>query len=134
MAGESIATKLAQVTKKHSNMFVAAALFNAVATICLVLPSMSTDPLPEAGFVTHLAALLVLAFGVGYYWASQDLPGNSNIILLGTVAKAAVVVMAVLDVLLGIVSWQDVVLVFGDFVFVLLFYKALQDLNKAKQE
>jgi hypothetical protein len=127
------------VTQKHSTMFVAGAAFNAAAALMLLFPSFfypmfQITPIPDPSFATHCAAGLVTVLGIGYYWASQDLPGNASIVRLGALGKAGVVVIAVVDVLLGIISWQSLLVLSGDFVFAVLFYQALLDLGKAKHQ
>jgi hypothetical protein len=128
-----------QVTQKHSSVFVAGAIFNAVASLMLFLPSITfpilhITPIPAASFPIHVAAALVGFLGIGYYWASLDLPLHANIVQLGMTAKIGVVLLAVVDVLLGIISWQALLVVAGDVVFAFLFYQALAVLHKAKQQ
>lgn len=122
------------LTKKHHNMFVAAAAFNWVAGISFLKPipmyeAMGITPIPDENSVLHILCLLIICFGFGYFKASKDFPGNASVIRLGMVAKALVVVVTAVDVALGVISWQVILAVSGDFIFSILFYKALQDLD-----
>ena len=127
------------LTKKYHSMFVAAAFFNWTAAIALLKPSilfgaLGITPVPNQDFVLHLCSLLIAFFGSMYYSASKDLVNNANMVYAGLWAKAVVVAVAVLDVMLGYISWQILLIVSGDAIFSILFYKALQDLNTVKQK
>ena len=127
------------LTKKHHNMFVAAALFNWTAALSLLKPSFLFDtlgitPVPNEDLILHLCSLLIIFFGIAYYSASKDLNKNTNVIRLGMVAKATVFAVAVLDVALGYISWQIIIIISGDLVFAILFYKALQDVTDAAKK
>jgi len=79
----------------------------------------------------HLFSTLVFLFGIAYYRAATDLEGQAEVIKLGGVAKLALVVVAALDVVLGLVSWPILVPLSGDLVFGLLFFRALSRLPVA---
>lgn len=119
-------------------MFISAAWFNWIAAIVFgfagewILPVFSMEPSPAALFFIHLFCVLVFVFGIGYYRAATDLAGQASVIKLGAIAKMAIVVVATVDVLLGLVSWPILVVLAGDLVYALLFFRALSRLPAAQ--
>ncbi len=115
-------------------MFISAAWFNWVAAIVFgfasewILPLLSMEPSPTALFFIHLFCVLVFVFGFGYYRAATDLAGQAPVIRLGATAKLALVFVATVDVVLGLVSWPILVVLAGDLVYALLFFRALSRL------
>ena len=117
-------------------MFISAALFNWIAAVVFVAASdwvlalLSLESSPTALLFLHLFCTLVFLLGFSYYRAATDLKGQAEIIKLGGTAKLALVVVATLDVALGVVSWPILVPLSGDLVYGLLFFKALSQLPK----
>ncbi|MCZ6831285.1 MAG: hypothetical protein O7F73_17180 [Gammaproteobacteria bacterium] len=113
-------------------LFTLAASFNwlialALATIPGPLFSLfMVSPLPREPLPMHLFAGLVFVFGIGYYWVSRNFETNIPIVKLGIVGKLSVVAVGLLEVLLGNISWQFMLLVSVDLVFATLFILALQ--------
>jgi len=118
-------------------LFISAAAFNWIAAVVFVFASdwtlaiLSLEPSPTALLFLHLFSTLVFLFGIAYYRAATDLAGQAEVIKLGGIAKLALVVVAALDVVLGVVSWPILVPLAGDLVYGLLFFKALSRLPVA---
>ncbi len=112
-------------------MFISAAWFNWIAALGFgfagewLLPMFSMQPSPTALFFVHLFCALVFVFGFAYYRAATDLAGQAPAIRLGAIAKLAIVVVASVDVILGLVSWPILVVIAGDLIYALLFFRAL---------
>jgi len=117
-----------------SNMFLAGAIFNwAVALTLFFIPGiflnlLSVTPTPQQSLWVQQFAGLVFVFGIGYYWASRDFEANIQIIRLAVIGKAGVVLIGVLNVVIGDVSWQFMLPASGDLIFVVLFVMALKAL------
>ena len=115
-------------------MFISAAWFNWVAAVVFgfasgwVLPVFSMEPSPTALLLIHLFCAFVFVFGIGYYRAATDLAGQAPVIRLGAIAKLALVLVATVDVVLGLVSWPILIVLAGDLVYALLFFRALSRL------
>ncbi len=115
--------------------FTVAAIFNWVvgATIILdpglLMNMFSVTPLPEQSSLIRLAGLLVLFYGMGYFWAAGDLRANAQVIRLGAWAKMGVFALGVVEVMSGNISWQFLILVSADLAFALVFFKALIQLE-----
>lgn len=78
----------------------------------------------------HIVLSFILVFGLGYYFISQDLEKNSNIIKMGTIGKLAVFVIYLLDFIKGEIPLLAFMMVVPDLIFALLFIKCLLDLSK----
>ena len=117
-----------------SNMFLGGAIFNwAVALTLFFIPGvflnlLSVTPTPQQSVWVQQFAGLVFVFGIGYYWASRDFEANIQIIRLAVIGKAGVVLIGVLNVVIGDVSWQFMLPASGDLIFVVLFVMALKAL------
>ncbi len=114
-----------------SKMFFAAALFNWMVAVSLFfIPEVFftvffVAPAPEQTLWVQQFAGLVFFFGLGYYWASRDFDRNVQIIRLAVWAKSGVVVIGLLNVLMGDISWQFMLAASVDALFVVLFIQAL---------
>ena len=117
-----------------SNMFLGGAIFNwAVALTLFFIPGiflnlLAVTPTPEQSLWVQQFAGLVFVFGIGYYWASRDFEANVQIIRLAVIGKAGVVLIGLLNVATGDVSWQFMLPASGDLIFVILFIMALKAL------
>lgn len=113
-------------------MFLAGAVFNWVVSLSLffapeiILGLFVVTPAPEQSIWIQQFAGLVFVFGIGYYWASGDFESNIQIIKMAVIGKAGVVLIALLNVISGDISWQFMLPVSGDLVFVALFIMALK--------
>jgi hypothetical protein len=113
-------------------MFLSGAIFNWAIGIGLFfftdafLSAFFVAPTPQQSVWVQLFAGLVFVFGVGYYWAARDLSGNLPIVRLGTLGKSFVVLIALLNVIRGDISWQLMLPASVDAVYVALFAKALK--------
>ncbi|GGO89448.1 hypothetical protein GCM10011348_47230 [Marinobacterium nitratireducens] len=100
-------------------LFKSAALFNWAVGLILVfaynpLFKLLDMPPVESPLFLHLFALLVLMFGLGYYWISLDPAGERSLILLGCIAKGLVFLTFVAYFYFGQLSWRFLALVTGD--------------------
>ena len=117
-----------------SNMLLGGAIFNWVAALPLFfipgffLNLLSVTPAPQQSLWVQQFAGLVFVFGIGYYWASRDFEANIQIIRMAVIGKAGVVLIGLLNVATGDVSWQFMLPVSGDLIFVILFVMALKAL------
>jgi len=66
--------------------------------------------------------------GAIFNWASKDFEANIQIIRMAVIGKAGVVLIGLLNVVTGDVSWQFMLPVSGDLIFVILFVMALKAL------
>jgi hypothetical protein len=117
-----------------SNIFLSGAIFNwAVALALFFIPRLflnllGVTPSPEQSLWVQQFAGLVFVFGIGYYWASRDFEANIQIIRLAVIGKAGVVLVGLLNVVTGDISWQFMLPASGDLIFVVLFIMALHAL------
>jgi len=115
-------------------MFYSASAFNFVMFFLFaffyveMFSFFSITPAPLHPMMTQLFAVLVLAFGVGYFWIARDPVKNRQIILLGALAKTMMVLFAGIQIMAGIVSWQFLVPASGDLAYVVLFMLAYRKL------
>lgn len=88
-------------------VFLSAALVNLGVGISFIAApqniyqTMTGAPAPGAEAVFYLFASAVFAFGLGYYWVSQDFAANRQIAKLAMYGKAAVFPIALVALLLG---------------------------------
>lgn len=119
-----------------SRMFLAAAIFNWVVAAALffipnvLLDLLSISPRVEQTLWVQEFAGLVLMFGIGYFWAFRDFEANANIIRLAVAAKSLVVLIGLLNVFAGQISWQFMLVASIDALFVVLFVVALNALRE----
>ncbi len=112
-------------------MFKLAALFNwGVALGLFLIPAaflglLSVYPYPEQSLWVQQFAGLVFIFGIAYWQAASDLAKMAPMIRLAVWAKWGVVLIALLNVLTGDISWQFLIPASVDGVFAVLFAVAL---------
>ena len=115
-----------------SKMFLAAAVFNWVVASSLffspaaLLNLFGATPTPDQSLWVQQFAGLVFVFGIGYYWAARNFAANLPIIRLAFIGKTGVMLIGLLNVLAGEISWQFMLPVSGDLCFVILFIMALR--------
>ena len=115
-----------------SKIFLGGAVFNwIVAGSLFFIPEVllnlfAVTPTPEQSLWVQQFAGLVFVFGIGYYWASRNFEANIQIIKLAVIGKAGVVLIGVLNVMSGSISWQFMLPASADAVFVILFVMALK--------
>ena len=113
-------------------MFLVSAIFNwLIASGLFFIPGaflglLHIDPLPDQTVWIQLFAALVFMFGVAYYWASRDFEANVSVVRLGAIGKTTVVLVALLNVATGDISWQLLIPASADLLFALLFLVALR--------
>jgi hypothetical protein len=113
-------------------MFTTAAWFNWVAGLAvavnveLLFGLFGITPLPTEPLFLQLFAWLVIVFGIGYFWASRDPVANVPVIKLGLIGKLSVVLVSLVCVMTGSISWQFMLLVSVDLLYAILFWRALK--------
>ena len=113
-------------------MFTTAAWFNWLAGLAVAVNAellfglFRITPLPTELLFLQLFAWLVIVFGIGYFWASRDPAANVPVIKLGMIGKLSVVLVSLACVLTGSVSWQIMLLMSADLLYVILFWRALK--------
>lgn len=116
--------------KGWKRFFLFAALFNAAAGLPMIFAPdlfatlLALDPssLAAATPWLHQFGVLVLAFGLAYFWISRDPLGNRNLVLLGCIGKLSVFAVAWVDYFAGVAPLSFAVLVIADAVFAAIFY------------
>ena len=116
-------------------LFLTGAVFNWLVGLALlydaalVFDLFRVTPAPTESLFVPLFAWLVIVFGVGYFWVSQDPSGNVPIIKLGMLGKASVLLVCLAAALMGAVSWQMMILASVDGVYAVLFFSALRTIK-----
>lgn len=118
-------------------LFLIAALFNwAIGAAFIAAPDlvyaygMPGDPPANHAFL-YLFALLVILFGVGYFWGYLDLEKNAPIIRLGALGKTTLFIAGVPLYATGQIGELLLVAVTADLLFAAAFVLALRKLEPA---
>ena len=118
--------------KQARVLFYSAAVFNWVACLVFLEPlgiarlfnlsqSVSGDPLDQ------VALLAIALFGLGYWMVGGNPGAHRGIVILGLIGKLGVVAIMFSHYLfIGDVNLNVVVLVIGDLVFSVFFYRFLR--------
>lgn len=112
--------------------FRAAALFNWSVAIPLWLAPvwlttlLGLQPIPTDILYTDLFAVLVLTFGVGYWWVGADPARNRVVLQMGICGKLLVVLVGYQHFLAGGTNLPFAALVTGDLLWALLFWRFLR--------
>ncbi len=113
-------------------LFSIAAAFNMIIgwswllAMPLFVQISGMSPPPSDPVFLHLGAVLVIAFGWGYWCISRDPVANRAIIRLGILGKSLVVMVGYYDWLAGNTNGIFAFLVTGDAIFAALFYDYLR--------
>lgn len=120
-------------------VFITAALFNWVIGAALILAMPVVQSLLDLAPVTlsdkvfvDLFAVLVIAFGVGYWKLSADFQQYRVFALWGAWAKLAVVVVVLWHFLVGHIGWPLLALSGGDLFYALVFLALLRNDRQAR--
>ena len=81
----------------------------------------------------HIALVLVLTFGWGYWRISRDPVANRSIIVLGMVGKSLVALVGYLDWLTGHATGVFALVVTGDAVLAALFFDYLRRTSPSRR-
>jgi hypothetical protein len=119
-------------------LFSIAAAYNFLASAPAVIASTPAGKLlgmapPVDPMNSHLALVLVLTFGWGYWRISRDPVANRSIIVLGMVGKSLVALVGWFDWLGGHANSFFALAVTGDAIFAALFFDYLRRTARAKQ-
>lgn len=107
-------------------LFVSAALFNLAVGLTLlfaaslVMPLLGTEA-PQNPTFLHLFALLILMFGLSYFWISRAPQQETSLMALGAIAKGCVFLMIFYYHMRGLVGWQLTLLATVDLIYAVLF-------------
>ncbi|MFR0693563.1 hypothetical protein ACLUTX_29505 [Enterobacterales bacterium AE_CKDN230030158-1A_HGKHYDSX7] len=119
-------------------IFLSAALFNwgVAGALMFALPSvehlLGLEPVaPAAQVFVDLFAVLVIAFGCGYWMAAQDLRRYRLFAVWGAWAKLAVVLVVLGHFLAGHIGWRLVALSAGDLIYATVFWALLRNAGQA---
>ena len=112
-------------------LFTIAAAYNF---ICSVPGFLSTTPFARHLGLTpavdptdvHIALVLVVTFGWGYWKIAQDPVVNRPIIVMGIIGKILVALVGYLDWVAGHASGTVALVVTGDAIFAALFFQYLR--------
>jgi hypothetical protein len=121
-------------------LFLSGAIFNWLVGLALHLDAarlfdlFGVTPVPTENLFVQLFAWLVIVFGVGYFWISQDPVTNVPIIKLGMLGKASVVLVCLAAVMMHTVSWQLLILASADLVYAVFFLMALNTIRSQAGE
>ena len=113
-------------------LFVVAAIWNGIAALfsAFALP----DPrlraylgiaAPADRLSIDLFVLLVVVFGIGYYWVSRDITANRDLVKLGAIGKLMVFPLFSVHAWLGGIPWRLTLPALGDLILGLLFVEFL---------
>lgn len=104
----------------------AALLFMAMAIFNLPILNLFLKVIPENYLWYHLFFGVVFVFGIGYYWAGQDLATNRNIVKMGILAKLWVFVLIGYAWIAGAVTILAAGAGTVDLIFTILFINVLR--------
>lgn len=112
-------------------LFTIAAAYNFLASVPNILAWTPLAgplhlPAPVDPLYTHLALVLVLTFGWGYWRVSRDPVANRPIIHMGIIGKTAVAAAGYIDFFAGHATTFFVAAITGDAIFALLFFLYLR--------
>ena len=119
-------------------MFFIGALWNWGAVILFWIaykPIFAWLGMKELNYPVLMYAFLILVFffGVGYFWVSQDINRNHDIVKLGAMAKTSLFILFAYYYLVGDVHLLVTMCLFVDLVFAILFTEFLMRVKKIKQ-
>jgi hypothetical protein len=126
---------------QQRNLFISAALFNAVIGVGLILAMplieqlLGLEPVTVSDKVfVDLFAVLVIAFGVGYWKASIDFQQYRLFALWGAWAKLAVVAVVFWHFINGHIGWPLLALSGGDLFYALVFLALLRSGSQTRAQ
>jgi hypothetical protein len=126
---------------QQRNWFISAALFNAVIGVGLILAMplieqlLGLEPVTVSDKVfVDLFAVLVIAFGVGYWKASIDFQQYRLFALWGAWAKLAVVAVVFWHFINGHIGWPLLALSGGDLFYALVFLALLRSGSQTRAQ
>jgi hypothetical protein len=128
------------ITPKYRTLFRIGAFFNLMVSIAVFFPKIfyphvGITPIPEPSAYVHLSSGTIGMFGLFYYWASEDFPKNSELVLMGIIGKIGVNILGLVHVfVLKTISWHLFKVTAIDLIFAVLFSRALMDLNKVQKQ
>ena len=123
------------ITKKYQSLFLGTAIYNWSVAISMLKPAgtfeaMHISPIPAQDNTLHTCCVCIGGFGFIYYWASQDLPANYDLVWLGMALKAGNIAFAIFDIWVGTITWQLLLLLAPDMILVIIFYNVLGEVKK----
>ncbi|MHA2030603.1 MAG: hypothetical protein ACW99A_12705 [Candidatus Kariarchaeaceae archaeon] len=122
----------------YKNLFFFGAIWNIAAASSFILASKFVSDIYD-WFGTHEPNnfvwyynffLLVIVFGIGYYWVSQDISQNHEIVKMGIIAKLGVVFLLTTYFILGEFNGLVLIPALIDFVFAVLYLEFLKNFTE----
>ena len=113
-------------------LFLVAAIFNwVIGAVFVAAPDLVYAyglgaPTPENLTVLYLFALLVILFGVGYFWGYRDLNANRQVIKLGAIGKTLVFLTVAVLYFMGQATALLAAVAAADLAFAAAFMAAIQ--------
>jgi hypothetical protein len=126
MPGKPIIFAAAFRPKYYRLMFLAAALWNALAAVALLFLINNGNLRTALDAISQeLLAACLATFGLGYYWASRDLSKNHDLVRLGAMGKLLVFVVFFGHLILRNITLRLVLPSLVDLLFGILFLEFL---------
>jgi hypothetical protein len=126
MPGKPIIFAAAFRPKYYRLMFLAAALWNALAAVAvLFLINKGNLRTPLEAISQELLAAWLATFGLGYYWVNRDLSKNYDLVRLGAMGTLLVFVVFFGHLILGNITLRLVLPSLVDLLFGILFLEFL---------
>ncbi len=117
-------------------VFLSGALFNWIfAAAVTAAPRLTFDlldlgPLPANPMWLALFVWLVIVFGYGYFLVSRDPTAHRDLVLLGALGKIGVFIAVAGYWFAGLASTIFLIVVGGDLIYSLLFFRFLRTAAK----
>lgn len=118
---------------QHRILFICAALWNwVIAAFTVVAPDFAYRLLmpiaaPPNQAMTWFLMGIVATWGLGYWWAAQDFETNRQVVRLAVIGKIVVFATGLSLTFAGQINLIFLAVTFGDFLFALLFVRALRE-------
>jgi hypothetical protein len=134
MPGEVTIFTAASRPKYYRLMFLAAALWNALAAAAVLFLISKGNPRAALDAISQeLLAACLATFGLGYYWVSRDLSKNHDLVRLGAIGKLLVFVVFFKHLILGSITLRLVLPSLVDLLFAILFLEFLACFKRKPQ-
>lgn len=114
----------------YRHLFFVGALWNWGASVVFILFykkifTLLGMEIPLYPSIMHLFLVLVVTFGIGYYWVSRDIQKNHDIVRMGIIGKTLVFLLFLFHSLFGNLHPLFITVGAGDLIFAVLFIEFL---------
>ena len=119
----------------YKKLFFIGALWNWSATLPLFIAykpfmTMIGQTIPNSPIFLQMFLGIAFIFGIGYYWVSQDLSRNHDIVRLGIAGKLFVLVAVSWACLAGQIHFVWIGAGIGDLIFAVLYMEFLSTVKQ----